>query len=76
MNNIYLLYMIIKKNLFKYFSRNNLNLNDFYRKNKYFQGKMNNKFLGPSQFYFCYHNIILIIIKMTAITFFYIIFFF
>ena len=26
MYNIYLLYMIIKKNLFKYFSRNNLNL--------------------------------------------------
>ena len=52
MYNIYLLYMIIKKNLFKYFSRNNLNFNDFYRKNKYFQGKMNKKFLGPSQFYF------------------------
>ena len=51
MYNIYLLYMIIKKNLFKYISRDNLNFNDFYRKNKYFQGKMNNKFLGPSQFY-------------------------
>ena len=67
MYNIYLLYMIIKKNLFKYFSRDNLNFNDFYRKNKYFQGKMNTKFLGPSQFYFFYHNIILIIIEMTAI---------
>ena len=44
--------MIIKKSLFKYFSRNNLNFNDFYRKNKYFQGKMNKKCLGPSQFYF------------------------
>ena len=44
--------MIIKKNLFKYLSRNNLNCNDFYRKNKYFQGKMNTKCLGPSQFYF------------------------
>ena len=44
--------MIIKKNLFKYFSRNNLNFNDFYRKNKYFQGKMNTKFLSPSQFFF------------------------
>ena len=52
MYNIYLLYMIIKKNLFKYFSRNNLNFNDFYRKNKYFQGKMNKKFLGHSQFFF------------------------
>ena len=62
--------MIIKKNLFKYFSRNNFNFNDFYRKNKYFQGKMNTKFLGPSQFFFFYHNIILIIIEMIAITFF------
>ena len=62
--------MIIKKNLFKYFSRNNLNFNDFYRKNKYFQGKMNKKCLGPSQFFFFYHNIILIIIEMTAIQFF------
>ena len=47
--------MIINKNLFKYFSRNDLNFNDFYRKNKYFQGKMNKKFLGPigySQFFF------------------------
>ena len=44
--------MIIKKNLFKYFSRNNLNFNDFYRKNKYFQGKMNKKILGTSQFFF------------------------
>ena len=70
MYNIYLLYMIIKKNLFKYFSRNNLNFNDFYRKNKYFQGELNNKFLRPSQFYFCYHNIILIIIEMNAINFF------
>ena len=52
MYNIYLLYMIINKNLFTYLSRNNLNFNDFYRKNKYFQGKMNTKFLGPSQFYF------------------------
>ena len=52
MYNIYLLYMIIKKNLSKYFSMNNLNFNDFYRKNKYFQGKMNKKFLGPSQFNF------------------------
>ena len=52
MYNIYLLYMIIKKNLFKYFSRNNLNFNDFSRKNKYFQGKMNKKFLVHSQFYF------------------------
>ena len=52
MYNIYLLYMIIKKNLFKYFSRNNLNFNDFYRKNKSFQGKTNKIFLGPSQFYF------------------------
>ena len=65
MYNIYLLYMI--KNLLKYFSRNNLNFNDFYRKNKYFQGKMNKRFLGPGQFYFFYHNIILIIIEMTAI---------
>ena len=66
--------MIINNNLFKYFSRNNLN--DFYRKNKYFQGKMNKKFLGPSQFYFFYHNIILIIIEMTAIqNFLYYIFF-
>ena len=62
--------MIIKKIKFKYFSRNYLNLNDFYRKNKYFQGKMNTKFLGPSQFFFFYHNIILIIIEMTAINFF------
>ena len=52
MYNIYLLYMIIQKNLFKYFSRNNLNFNDFYRKNNYFQGKMNKKCLGPSQYYF------------------------
>ena len=44
--------MIIKKNLFKYFSKNNLNFNDFYIKNKYFQGKLNTKFLIPSQFYF------------------------
>ena len=44
--------MITKKKLFKYLSRNNLNFNDFYRKNKYFQGKMNTKFLGSSQFYF------------------------
>ena len=35
---------------------------------------MNNKFLGPSKFYFFFHNIILIIIEMTAIQFFYIIF--
>ena len=48
MYNIYLLNMIIKKKNFKYLSRNNLNFNDFYRKNKYFQGKMNKKFLGPS----------------------------
>ena len=48
MYNIYLLYMIIKKKLFKYFSMNNLNFNDFYRKNKYFQGKMNKKCLGTS----------------------------
>ena len=41
-----------KKKKLKYFSRNNLNFNDFYRKNKYFQGKMNKKFLGPSHFYF------------------------
>ena len=75
MYNIYLLYMIIKKKLFKYFSRNNLNFNDFYRKNKYFQGKMNTKFLGPSTFLFFYHNIILIIIEMTAIKICYIIFF-
>ena len=60
--------MIINKKIFKYFSSNNLNFNDFYRKNKYFQGKMNTKLLGPSQFYFFYHNIILIIIEMTAIT--------
>ena len=52
MYNIYVLYMIIIQNLFKYFSRNNLNFNDFYRKNKYFQGKMNTKYLGPSKFYF------------------------
>ena len=38
--------MIIKKNLFKYFPRNNLNFNNLYRKNKYFQGKMNKKCLG------------------------------
>ena len=62
--------MIIKKNVFKYFCRNNLNFNDFYRKNKYFQGKLNKKCLGPSQFYFFYHNLILIIIEMTAIQFF------
>ena len=62
--------MIIKKNLLKYFSRNNLNFNDFYRTNKYFQGKMNTKYLGPNQFFFFYHNIILIIIEMTAIKFF------
>ena len=43
MYNIYLLYMIIKKNLFNDFSSNNLNFNDFYRKHKYFQGKMNKK---------------------------------
>ena len=41
MYNIYLLYKTFFLNLFKYFSRNNLNFNDFYRKNKYFQGKMN-----------------------------------
>ena len=70
MYNIYLLYMIIKKNLYKYFSRNNLYFHDFSRKNKYFQGNMNKKLLGPSQFYFFYHNIILIIIEMTAIQFF------
>ena len=67
MYNIYLLCVIIKKKLFKYFSRNNLNVNDFYRKNKYFQRKMNKKFLRASQFYFFYHNIILIIIEMNAI---------
>ena len=44
--------MIIKKKFFKYLSMNNLNFNDFYRKNKYVQGKMNTKFLGPRQFYF------------------------
>ena len=48
MYNIYLLYMIIKKKKFKYFSRNNFNFNDFHRKNKYFQGKMNTKCLGPN----------------------------
>ena len=51
MYNIYLL-CDYKKNVFKYFSRNNLNFNDFYRKNKYFQGKMNKKCLRSSQFYF------------------------
>ena len=48
MYNIYLLYIIKKKNVFKYFSRNNLNFYDFYRKNKYFQGNMNKKCLRPS----------------------------
>ena len=75
MYNIYLL-CDYKKNVFKYFSRNNLNFNDFYIKNKYFQGKMNKIFLRPSQFFFFYHNIILIIIEMNAIkTFLYYIFF-
>ena len=46
--------MIIKKKNFKYFSRNNLNFNDFYRTNKYFQGKLNKKCLGSSQFYFIF----------------------
>ena len=36
---------------------------------------MNTKFLGPSQFYFVYHNIILIIIEIPQYNFFYIIFF-
>ena len=44
--------IIIKKNLFKYFSRNNFNFNDFYIKNKYFQGKMNKKCLDLVNFFF------------------------